>query len=488
MNKRQKLVQKQFLNNEEAVIRRLDQVYKKSQEDINDKIKNLTFNINNLQQQYDWMDDTDPEKEKVRSMIQSKIYQKQYQEQLQKQVDGILKQMKTSQFTTVSAYLDECYSEGFIGTIFDAHGQGVPFTTPIDQEAMVKAVQLDSKISRGLYTSLGEDVDLLKKKITAQVSRSIATGETFARTAQLLAGYTRIGYNNAIRITRTEGHRIQTTAAMDAMTAAKDRGADILKQWDAALDARTRSSHIAVDGEIRELDKKFSNGLNYPGDPHGKAAEVINCRCALLQKARWELEDKDQSFTKYNGFTDQIETFNSPQEYNEFKKAFFSKENKQYMDYLDRMETKYNTRDFAKVLDKMSDKEYNNYSALLANNPIYYKKTVGKQLTNSGKSDKMDLQFFASKEKQFGKKVGKHAIDFRLDPSKEEDRKKFQQIIDDVIANAEEMRIGEWRGQTEDVLFHIKGENVVLTKQDGEFITILKGGIDNARVKKARNK
>lgn len=488
MNKRQKLVQKQFLNNEEAVIRRLDQVYTKSQADINDKIKNLTFNINNLQQQYDWMDDTDPEKEKVKSMIQSKIYQKQYQEQLQKQVGGILNQMKTSQFTTVSAYLDECYSDGFIGTIFDAHGQGVPFLFPINQEAMVRAVQLDSKISKGLYTRLGEDVDLLKKKITAQVSRSIATGETFAQTAKQLEMQSKIGYNNAIRIARTEGHRIQTTATMDAMTAAKDRGADIVKQWDSTLDGKTRSSHVAVDGEIRELNKKFSNGLEFPGDPHGRAAEVINCRCALLQRARWALENEDQSFTKYNGFTEQIETFESPEEYNEFKKAFFSKENKNYMNYVGKMEEKHGTKDFAKLLDRMSDKEYNNYSALLANNPIYYKKTTGNSLTNSGKHAKIDLQFFASKEKQFGKKVGKHAIDFGLDPSKAEDREKFQHIIDNIVSNSENVRIGSWRGQPDDVLFHILGEDVVITDQNNEFITILKGGINNGGVKKARNK
>lgn len=298
MNKRQKLVQQQFLNNEEAVIKRLDQVYGRSLKDINGKIKNLTFTINKLQLEYDWLDDDDPEKAKIKSQIQSKIYQKQYQEQLQSQVGGILDKMQTSQFTTVSDYLDECYTDGFIGTIFDAHGQGIPIMTPIDQEAMVRAVQLDSKISKGLYTRLGEDVALLKKKITAQVSRSIATGMTYAQTAQSLAGYTRIGYNNAIRIARTEGHRIQTTATMDAMEKAKDKGADVVKQWDSTLDGRTRSSHRALDGEIRELNKPFSNGLDYPGDPEGEAAEVINCRCALLQRARWALGEDELQVLK----------------------------------------------------------------------------------------------------------------------------------------------------------------------------------------------
>lgn len=370
MNRRQKLVQQQFLNSEEKVIKRLDTVYGQSLSDINDNIKNLTFKIGKLQQEYDWLDDLDPEKAKIKSQIQSKIYQKQYQEQLQKQVEGILNKMQTSQFVTVSDYLDECYSDGFIGTIFDAHGQGVPFAAPINQEAMVRAVQLDSKISKGLYTRLGEDVNLLKKKITAQVSRSIATGMTFAQTAKALENYSRIGYNNSIRIVRTEGHRIQTTATMDAMEAAKDKGADVVKQWDSTLDARTRDSHARLDGEIRELDKRFSNGLKYPGDPGGSAAEVINCRCALLQRAKWAVGD---GFTKFNNFTKQIESFDSPDDYDGFKKSFFSKENKDYMNYVEQLQEKYGTRNFPKLLESMNDREYAIYSRLLANNPIYNK-------------------------------------------------------------------------------------------------------------------
>lgn len=111
-----------------------------------------------------------------------------------------------------------------------------------------------------------------------------------------------------------------------------------------------------------------------------------------------------------------------------------------------------------------------------------------KDLTNNGNKDIMNLglQFFASKEKQFGKKVGKHAKDFELDPSSETDRNIIRMIIDDIITNAEEVRIGFWRGQPNDVLFHIRGEDVVITDQNNEFITIMKGGISNVRVKNAR--
>ena len=292
MNKRQKLVQQQFLDNEEAVIRRLKAVYNQSLEDIEHKTLILQNEIINLQAQYDAIDDED-ERKRLKSMQQSKIYQKGYQDALKKQVSSILDNMQVEEFETVSDYLNKCYEEGFLGTMYDIHGQGIPVMFPIDQEAMVRAVQLDSKISKGLYQRLGEDVDLLKRKITAHVSRGISTGMTFDQVAQQLAFHTNIGFNNAVRIARTEGHRIQVQSGMDACYKAKEKGADVVKQWDSTLDGSTRESHQKVDGEIRELDKPFSNGLMFPGDPSGGAAEVVNCRCALLQRARWALDEQE---------------------------------------------------------------------------------------------------------------------------------------------------------------------------------------------------
>ena len=297
MNKRQKLVQQQFLNNEQAVIKRLKSVYNQSLKDIEKKSQAMQDDINRLQGLISTETDAD-EKARLQSMQQSKIYQKQYQDALKKQVGSILDNMQVEEFKTISEYLTKCYEDGFIGTMFDLQGQGIPLCFPLDQEAMVRAVQLDSKISKGLYTRLGEDIAVLKKKIAAQVSRGISTDMSYQQMAKQLAGYTNIGYNNAVRITRTEGHRVAIQSGMDACHKAKEKGADVVKQWDASLDDRTRESHAAVDGEIRELDEPFSNGLQHPSDPAGAAAEVINCRCALLQRARWALDEGELAVLK----------------------------------------------------------------------------------------------------------------------------------------------------------------------------------------------
>lgn len=92
-------------------------------------------------------------------------------------------------------------------------------------------------------------------------------------------------------------------------------------------------------------------------------------------------------------------------------------------------------------------------------------------------------------DKQFGKKIGKHAQDFGLNASSETDRNRMREIIDDICINHDgNIRIGAWRGQTEEVLFYTKGEDVVITKQNGEFVTILKGGIYNGGYKKSRER
>lgn len=292
MNKRQKLIQEAFLDNEEAILIKLKTIYKDSMDTVAKKAKELQNQIAELGVMIDAVED-EAEKAVLKSMQQSKIYQKQYQDALKKQISSILDNMQVEEFKSIDEYLRKCYEDGFIGTMYDLHGQDIPLIMPINQESMVRAVQTDSKISQGLYKRLGEDIPTLKRKITAQVSRGIATGMSYQQMAQQLAGISKIGYNNALRIARTEGHRIQVQSGMDACYDAKEAGADVVKQWDSSLDNRTRPSHQRVDGEIRELDEPFSNGLMFPGDPSGGVAEVVNCRCALLQRARAALDEAE---------------------------------------------------------------------------------------------------------------------------------------------------------------------------------------------------
>lgn len=147
---------------------------------------------------------------------------------------------------------------------------------------------------------MGEDVTYLKKAVRAEVSRGIANGSTWNEVAGKLSRHMantpfQRAYNNSIRIARTEGHRIQVQSAMDAQKIAKSKGADIVKQWDSTLDGNTRDLHRLLDGQIREIDEPFEVGgrkVEAPG-MFGDPAEDCNCRCCLLQRARWALDDDE---------------------------------------------------------------------------------------------------------------------------------------------------------------------------------------------------
>lgn len=293
MNKWQSEVQKSLLASEEAAIKELEKQYKKALKDINEKVKLFESDIKQLQEAInaDGLDES--AKAVLISQQRSKVYQKQYQQALQGQISGILDNLHGAEYASIEQYLKECYTDGYVGTMYDIAHQGIPVIIPIDQAAVVNAVLTDSKVSKGLYNALGVNVKKLKKTITQEVSRGIATGLSYNDIARNISNAAKAPLSRAKTIARTEGHRIQVTSTADAQKVAKAKGADVVKQWDSTLDGKTRDSHRQVDGEIRELDEKFSNGLKQPGDSAGGAGEVVNCRCALLTRARWALDEDE---------------------------------------------------------------------------------------------------------------------------------------------------------------------------------------------------
>lgn len=99
---------------------------------------------------------------------------------------------------------------------------------------------------------------------------------------------------------------------------------------------------------------------------------------------------------------------------------------------------------------------------------------------------------FTINNAQQGKKLGKHVQDFGGNPSNAADRQRVLDIIKDIGTNPDKVIPGKFAGQglgagasRGDVFFRIKGNDVVVTKPDGSFVTILKDGVNNTSVKNA---
>lgn len=78
--------------------------------------------------------------------------------------------------------------------------------------------------------------------------------------------------------------RTTSTAAYNggSFEGAIQSGVAKTKDWLSTKDDRVREEHEAIDGETAPIDKTFSNGLMYPGDPSGAAGQVVQCRCTMI--------------------------------------------------------------------------------------------------------------------------------------------------------------------------------------------------------------
>jgi SPP1 gp7 family putative phage head morphogenesis protein len=127
----------------------------------------------------------------------------------------------------------------------------------------------------------------ISERTRSIILRQIVAGEReglgVAEIARLIREKTggSIGKARAAMIARTETHGAANSATFEAANASGIQGA---MEWMAHHTDRTRPTHRRADGQRRLEGNPFKVGgatLRYPGDPHGPAREVINCRCAL---------------------------------------------------------------------------------------------------------------------------------------------------------------------------------------------------------------
>lgn len=222
-------------------------------------------------------------------------YQVQFQRQLEDQLQNALDTLKRGNVTSVSDFLNKTYEDSYLGTIYGIQGQGIPINIGIDHEQMARTINRKTdtfKFSDRLY----KNVDELAVAFKSQMTRGIANNFAYSKIAKQLAMESEASYKQAMRIVRTEGGRVKSEAKLNSMKSAKDDGADIVKQWDATFDGKTRAEHRFLDGQIKEIDEPFVDSQGREAQaPHkfGVASMDVNCRCIVVERARWAVEGEE---------------------------------------------------------------------------------------------------------------------------------------------------------------------------------------------------
>lgn len=249
-------------------------------------------------------------------------YQVQFQRQLEDQLQNALDTLKRGNVTSVNDFLNKTYEDSYLGTIYGIQGQGIPINIGIDHEQMARTINRKTdtfKFSERLY----KNVDELGVAFKNQMSRGIANNFAYSKIAKQLAMESEASYKQAMRIVRTEGGRVKSEAKLNSMKAAKSEGADIVKQWDATFDGKTRAEHRFLDGQIKEIDEPFVDSQGREAQaPHkfGVASMDVNCRCIVVERARWAVEGEEMPNKVDNVTGELVEAKNYKEWKNKYQK------------------------------------------------------------------------------------------------------------------------------------------------------------------------
>ncbi|MDE5861231.1 MAG: phage head morphogenesis protein [Ruminococcus sp.] len=120
------------------------------------------------------------------------------------------------------------------------------------------------------------------KKINSTIALGIVNGELIDEIARRVGKIADSDRVSATRTATTMFTTAQNAGRMDGYRRCQKMGMTLKHRWLSANDKHTRDSHRAINGQIVAIGEKFSNGLEYPGDPQGNPAEVYNCRCCTV--------------------------------------------------------------------------------------------------------------------------------------------------------------------------------------------------------------
>ena len=208
------------------------------------------------------------------------MYGKRFTEMKEQCAEQLLNVNKTA-IAYVNGELPEVYSINYNALKSAVDGVGGYSFTFVDADTVRNLAVTDKSLLPYKEIDPAKDIPWNMKKINAETLQGILQGESMDKIAKRLRNVQEMNKTQAIRSARTIVTGAENKGRQDSYARAEADGIVLQKEWIATNDGRTRHSHAMLDGAIVDKDKKFDNGLMYPGDPSGRPEETWNCRCTV---------------------------------------------------------------------------------------------------------------------------------------------------------------------------------------------------------------
>ena len=240
---------------------------------------------------------TDQDENKRKLLEQGKITEDEYKKwrkgkvmygkrftEMKEQCAKQLLNVNQTALAYVNGELPEVYALNYNALAGSVDGVGGYSFALVDADTVRNLAVTDTSLLPYKELDPAKDIPWNMKKINTETLQGILQGESMDKIAKRLRNVQEMNKTQAIRSARTIVTGAENKGRQDSYARAEADGIILQKEWLSTNDGRTRHSHAMLDGAIVDQDKKFENGLMYPGDPSGRPEEVYNCRCTLVAK------------------------------------------------------------------------------------------------------------------------------------------------------------------------------------------------------------
>ena len=249
----------------------------------------------------------------------SKRLEVENQLNMARRIDEIVSNLAGSTAQTVNSYVRDELQQGYMGVWYALEGaENIQLDFGMLPERYIQqlvAKKVDGKtFSKRLYSNR----DDLADRVTTSLLGGAVRGDGYAKIAKQVGELTEANYKQALRIARTEGGRVQSTAKQRAYEEAKNKGVRIKKKWLSTLDKKTRHTHQSLDGQTVEIEEEFvsDSGAKAMGPRmFQEASETINCRCTTITVVNGispdlRKDNETKEIVQYNNYKEWLEAKN----------------------------------------------------------------------------------------------------------------------------------------------------------------------------------
>ena len=153
---------------------------------------------------------------------------------------------------------------------------------------------------------LGRQAREVQREVSSVIANGIIAGKSYADMAKGISKALNSDFNRAMRVARTEGHRVQNEAKQDMMDRLTKVGVNYQKQWISSMDEQVRRSHALMNGQIAKAEGEIPPELENKREElekqrveniaKWKKAEEAKKKAQEEEEAKKKAEEKPEAF------------------------------------------------------------------------------------------------------------------------------------------------------------------------------------------------